>query len=121
MTTLVRLLKLLYPFLQEFGLKEVNIREFIARNKTLSYMLLICILMFVMFIYALEQAHLRLQTNVDLTKSQSEIAAELKVNKTRVEQLEIMCETNAAKPPNSNTDYSVESALKEIMGKDNEK
>lgn len=119
MSTLVKLFRLLYPFLQEFGLKEVNIKAFILHNKTLSYLLATCFLMFVMFIYALEQAHLRMLNHVELQKQHSSLEADIAKKDNQIETLEILCTES-----NKNTNDivpGIEESLNELMGKGNEK
>lgn len=94
MTTIIDILRLLYPFLQEFGLNEINLRKFITSNKPLSYMFLMCLIMFVLFGYALEQAHLRMIDNVELVKVQTATDVELNTCMTTVGQLNLICNVN---------------------------
>ena len=91
MSEIVRLLRLLYPFLQEFGLKEVNIKKFIMDNKSLSYMFLMCLILFTIFTYALEQAYLRMIDHNQYVRDHEKIVQQLNVCKKSVEQLQSFC------------------------------
>lgn len=91
MATLIKLFKLLYPFLQEFGLREVNLRQFIANNKAMCYMFLMCVILFVMFVYALEQAHLRMIHNVELIANQATLKGQVDQCIKTSEQIHLLC------------------------------
>lgn len=114
MSALIKLFRLLYPFIHEFRIKEVNIKAFIIQNKTLSYLMMICILLFVMLLYALEQAHLRMLYRVVLVEEKTVLVQELQTSKTRIDQLEILCaEGNSVAGGNN---QSIEESLNELTG-----
>lgn len=119
MEALVKLIKLLYPFLQEFGLKEVNIKQFIIKNKTLSYLLCMCFLLFMMFLYAIEQAHLRMLNRPIFLEKQEELQIIIAQRDSQIEQLEMICEQTAVN--DGTTTEDVNSVLSELMGTTNEK
>lgn len=114
MSDLIKLFQLLYPFIHEFGIKEVNIKAFIAQNKTLSYLMMICILLFVMLLYALEQAHLRMLYRVVLVDEKTALVQELQSSKTRIDQLEILCAENDSITGGNH--QSIEESLNELTG-----
>lgn len=115
----MKLIKLLYPFLQEFGLKEVNIKQFIIQNKTLSYLLLMCFLLFMMFLYAIEQAHLRMLNRPIFLAKQEELQTLLVQRDSQIEQLEMICEHTTVNDGKNKED--VNSVLNELMGTTHEK
>lgn len=91
MSTFIKLFKLLYPFLQEFGLREVNFRQFIANNKAMCYMFLMCVILFLLFIYALEQAHLRMMYRVELIAKQEALMVQVDRAIENSEQIQLLC------------------------------
>lgn len=91
MTAFIKLFKLLYPFFQEFGLREVNFKQFIANNKTMCYMFLMCLILFVLFIYALEQAHLRMIYNTQLLADQKALMVDVDRCIKNSEQIQLLC------------------------------
>lgn len=107
MPGLIKLFKLLYPFLQEFGLREVNLRQFIANNKTMSYMFLMCMILFVLFIYALEQAHLRMIVNQELQQNQITLKADVEQCVKNSEQVQLLC---------LGADDAGEKSIEELLG-----
>ena len=115
----MKLIKLLYPFLQEFGLKEVNIKQFIIQNKTLSYLLLMCFLLFMMFLYAIEQAHLRMLNRPIFLAKQEELQAVIIQRESQIEQLEMICEPTNLTSGTNKEDVNI--VLNELMGTTNEK
>lgn len=121
MSTLINLFKLLYPFLQEFGLKEVNIKAFIVQNKTISYLMFACLLLFFMFLYALEQAHLRMNYRAVLLKEQSVLKIEIDTRDKQIEQLEILCESRTNNKNSGNDTSNIDESLSELMGHNDEK
>lgn len=113
MSTLIKLFKLLYPFLQEFGLREVNLRQFIANNKTMSYMFLMCFIIFLLLIYALEQAHLRMLYNKELEQSQIALRADVDRYIKNSEQIQMLCLS-----VNDNV-KAADKDIEELLGKKN--
>ena len=113
MDTLIKLFKLLYPFLQEFGLREVNLRQFIANNKTMSYMFLMCFILFLLLIYALEQAHLRMLYNKELQQTQVALRVDVDRCISNSEQIQMLC--LSVNDDVKTTDESIE----ELLGKKN--
>ena len=121
MSALIELFRLLYPFLLEFGIKEVNVKAFIAQNKTLSYLMMICILLFIMLVYALEQAHLRMLYRVVLIQEQIVLQSEISTCNNKVEQLELRCiGSSAIVLPDKPDPLSIEESLNELSGTNNE-
>ena len=118
MTTLVKLIKLLYPFVQEFGFKEVNIKQFIIQNKTISYLLLVCFVMFIMFIYALEQAHIRMLNRPIFLDKQNELQQIIIKKDEQLEQLELICFGNLN--TDGTDDKNIDDALQQLMESTNE-
>lgn len=117
MSALIKLFRLLYPFLHEFGIKEVNIKAFIIQNKTLSYLMMICILLFIMLMYAVEQAHLRMLYRNVLIEEQIVLQADIKTCTTKVEQLELICVGSESTPIYSeSSNQSIEDSLNELTG-----
>ena len=114
MSGLIKLFKLLYPFLQEFGLREVNLRQFIANNKTMSYMFLMCIILFILFIYALEQAHLRMVVTKELYQNQIALKAEVEQCIKNSEQVQLLCLGGSDKR------VPGEQSIEELLGQRNE-
>ena len=108
MSEIVRLLRLLYPFLQEFGLKEVNIKKFILDNKSLSYMFLMCLILFAVFTYALEQAHLRMVEHNQCVHENERIIQQLNLCEKSVEQMQSFCMDSSN---TNNTEITVEKLL----------
>lgn len=108
MSEIVRLLRLLYPFLQEFGLKEVNIKKFILNNKSLSYMFLMCLILFGVFTYALEQAHLRMIDHNNYVSEHGSVTQQLNLCKKSVEQIQSFCMDSSN---TNNTEITVEQLL----------
>lgn len=117
MSALIKLFRLLYPFLLEFGIKEINIKTFIAQNKTLSYLLLVCLLLFTMLVYALEQAHLRMLYRIVLVEEKVVLEQELKSSNDKMEQLQVLCDDPQSLLPGiENTNQSIEESLNELTG-----
>lgn len=113
MDALIRLFRLLYPFLQEFGLREVNLRQFIANNKTMSYMFLMCFILFLLLIYALEQAHLRMLYNKELQQAQVALRVDVDRCITNSEQMQMLCLS-------VNDDAkAADKDIEELLGKEN--
>lgn len=117
MSAILKLIELLYPFIKEFGLKDVNIKEFISKNKSLSYLLLICALLFIMLLYALEQANMRLQYRLvllDEIASLNQAAAE---NTKAIAILKATCISTpvVSSDKDGNVDYNIENSLSELM------
>ena len=108
MSEIVRLLKLLYPFLQEFGLKEVNIKKFILDNKSLSYMFLMCLILFGVFTYAVEQAHLRMIDHNKYVRDHEVVTEQLNLCEKSVEQIQSLCMDSLN---TNNTEITVEQLL----------
>lgn len=117
MSALIKLFRLLYPFLLEFGIKEVNIKAFIAENKTLSYLMLVCLLLFTMLVYALEQAHLRMLYRIVLIEEKVVLQEELKNSNAKVEQLQVLCDDPQSLLTGvANSNQSIEESLNELTG-----
>ena len=117
MSAILKLIELLYPFIKEFGLKDVNIKEFISKNKSLSYLLLICALLFIMLLYALEQANMRLHYRLvllDEIASLNQAAAE---NTKAIAILKATCISTpvVSSDKDGNVDYNIENSLSELM------
>lgn len=113
MDALIRLFRLLYPFLQEFGLREVNLRQFIANNKTMSYMFLMCFILFLLLIYALEQAHLRMLYNKELQQAQVALRVDVDRCIANSEQIQMLC--LSVDEDTKTADKNIE----ELLGKEN--
>lgn len=116
MTTLLDLIKLLYPFLQEFGLKEINIKKFIVQNKTISYLLMICFLLFTLQLYALEQAHTRMLNRPIFLEKQKDLQIIINERDAQIEQLELMCMHITHEQNGVPDKDDVDSVLVELMG-----
>ena len=117
MSAILKLIELLYPFIKEFGLKDVNIKEFISKNKSLSYLLLICALLFIMLLYALEQANMRLQYRLVLLGEIASLNQAATENTKAIAILKATCISTpvVSSDKDGNVDYNIENSLSELM------
>ena len=117
MSTFIKLFKLVYPFIQEFGLKEINIKQFILTNKTISYLLLVCFLMFMLFLYAIEQAHLRMLNRPVYLNNQEVLESVIRDKDEHIEQLEYICLGDGGTYSQNNSEEYLDKALDGLMGR----
>ena len=82
-------------------------------------MFAICLILFILLLYAFEQAHLRMLYRVVLVTEQTQLKTEIDSRDKQIEQLQILCDKTDNISKDNGPD--IEDALNEIMGKENEK
>lgn len=112
---IVQALKEIWPYIQEFGFKEINLKAFIANNRAISYLLITCFLLFGLYVYAIEQAYLRLLNNDRLRQEIVVLEERLAVCKESNESLDRLCDSGSVSMSDNNA------ALRDLMGASNER
>ena len=69
MNAFFTMLRALYPFLQEYGLFNIDIAGFIRRNRLTTYIVGMCIVLLILSSYGIDQAQSRLYENLKLAAS----------------------------------------------------
>lgn len=59
--SLVDLFKLVWPYIKEFGFKDVDVKKVVSENKTLAYLTFCCFIVFICFLSAVDQANKRME------------------------------------------------------------
>ena len=112
MNAFFTMLKALYPFLQEYGLFNIDIAGFIRRNRLTTYIVGMCIVLLILSAYGIDQAQSRLYENLKLVAS----LEKAKEDKAKLEaQLDIAkksCTANTTTAPLTSGEPEIERYLK---------
>lgn len=95
MNNLLTVITLLKPFFKEFGLKDIDLKTFINKNKFSAYATLIAILLTCMVVYSTDQAQTRMINNLEV---KDELIDLQKQNQHLTELLSVYSTSSNKKP-----------------------
>lgn len=112
MNAFFTMLKALYPFLQEYGLFNVDIAGFIRRNRLTTYIVSMCIIVLILSAYSIDQAQSRLYENLKLVASIEKAKEDKAKLEVQLETIKKSCITDSTTSPLTSSEPEIERYLK---------